>query len=155
MNETRANHQTWMRQALTVAEQALPLDVPVGAVLLHQGQVLAQAYNRRELDCDPVGHAEILALRAAAQRLERWRLTETILYVTLEPCPMCAAAIQQARVQQVIFGAYDPLMGACGSRYDILPPTGPLPVLGGILEQECSGLLKAFFQEKREKPEPL
>jgi tRNA(adenine34) deaminase len=151
MNETRANHEAWMRQALASAQCALPLDVPVGAVLLHQGEVIAQACNRRERDCDPVGHAEILALREAAQRLERWRLTETILYVTLEPCPMCAAAIQQARVQQVIFGAYDPLLGACGSQFNILPPTGPLPVLGGILEQECAGLLKAFFQGRREK----
>lgn len=138
-----------MRQAMAVANQALPLDVPVGALLLHQGNVIAQACNRRERDCDPVGHAEILVLRQAAQVLSRWRLTETVLYVTLEPCPMCAAAIQQARVSQVVFGAYDPLMGACGSQYNLLPATASLNVFGGVLEQACSAQLKAFFQSKR------
>jgi tRNA(adenine34) deaminase len=149
MYESRPIHERWMNQALEAAQLALPVDVPVGAVLLHQGAVIAQGYNRRELDCDPVGHAEILVLREAALKLGNWRLRETILYVTLEPCPMCASAIQQARVGHIIFGAYDPLMGACGSRFNLLPSTLETSVLGGILEAPCSELLKAFFQRKR------
>ncbi len=148
-HENRPNHEHWMRQTLEIARVALPADVPVGALLLFEGEVIATGYNRRELDCDPVGHAEILALRSAAQKLGRWRLSETILYVSLEPCPMCAAAIQQARVGAVIFGAYDPLMGACGSHLNLLPNTPDLPVLGGILEEPCSILLKDFFRNKR------
>lgn len=148
-HEHRPQHEFWMRQAVEIARQALPVDVPVGALILHAGQMIATGYNRRELDRDPVGHAEILALRAAAQKLGRWRLSETILYVSLEPCPMCAAAIQQARVGAVIFGAYDPLMGACGSHLNLLPDSPTLPVLGGILEEPCSSLLKDFFKSKR------
>ncbi len=138
-----------MNCALEVAQRALPVDVPVGALLLHQGTLIAEGYNRRELDCDPVGHAEILVLREAALTLGAWRLQQTTLYVTLEPCPMCASAIQQARVGQVIFGAYDPLMGACGSRLNLLPHTSETTVIGGILEAPCSALLKGFFQKKR------
>lgn len=148
-HENRHHHDHWMNRTLEIARRALPDDVPVGAILLYEGEVIAEACNRREQDCDPVGHAEILALREAARTLGRWRLSETVLYVTLEPCPMCAAAIQQARVGQVIFGAYDPLMGACGSHFSLLPDTPELPVLGGILEAPCSDLLKTFFREKR------
>jgi tRNA(adenine34) deaminase len=149
MYESCSIHERWMNQALEAAKLALPFDVPVGAVLLCQGAVIAQSYNRRELDCDPVGHAEILVLREAALKLGTWRLQEAILYVTLEPCPMCASAIQQARVGQIIFGAYDPLMGACGSRFNLLPNNLETSVLGGILEAPCSELLKAFFRQKR------
>ena len=134
-----------------LAEQALPADVPVGALVLHQGQVIAEAYNRREVDGNPVGHAEILALQAAARHLGRWRLSETQLYVTLEPCPMCASAIMQARVGQVIFGAYDPVMGACGSRYGLLLDSPDLPLRGGVLEAECAQQLRDFFQQARQK----
>ncbi len=149
MHETRTNHEYWMREAITLARLALPSDVPVGALVLFEGKLVASGYNRREIDGNPVGHAEILALQAAAQTLGRWRLTETTLYVTLEPCPMCASAIQQSRVGQVVFGAFDPVMGACGSSLNLLPTTPELPVLGGILEEPCSRLLKDFFQAKR------
>lgn len=134
-----------------LAEQALPVDVPVGALILHQGEIIAQAYNRRELDKNPVGHAEVLALQAAAAHLGNWRLNETQLYVTLEPCPMCASAIMQARVGQVIFGAYDPIMGACGSRYGLLLDSPELPVRGGVLESECANQLRDFFKQARQK----
>jgi tRNA(adenine34) deaminase len=151
MNGLIHPHDHWMQQALIAARLALPVDVPVGAVIVHEGQIIAQACNRREIDQNPVGHAEILALQAAASHLKQWRLNEVTLYVTLEPCPMCASAIMQARVGQVIFGAYDPIMGACGSQYSLLPPTGEIPVLGGIQEEACSKLLREFFRQARQR----
>lgn len=140
----------WMHEALTVAQQALPLDVPVGAILVHEGRIIAQAYNRREIDQNPIAHAEILLLQAAAAHLKRWRLQDTTLYVTLEPCPMCASAIQQARVGQVIFGAYDPIMGACGSRWPFLMNSPDISVQGGILEERCRTDLQTFFRHTRQ-----
>jgi tRNA(adenine34) deaminase len=151
MNEKQNMHHAWMQQALSVAEQALPKDVPVGAVLIKGGQIIAKACNRREADRNPVAHAEMLVLQEAAAQLGDWRLSGTTLYVTLEPCPMCAAAIQQARVSSVIFGAYDALAGACGSKHALLVDSPEVPVLGGILEDECSNLLKNFFQQSRQK----
>jgi tRNA(adenine34) deaminase len=140
----------FMRHAIRIAQQALPLDVPVGALLLSaEGELLAKAHNRREIDQNPVGHAEILLLQAAAERLGHWRLEGTILYVTLEPCPMCASAIAQARVGKVIFGAYDPVLGACGSRWNLLQKPVEVDCLGGLLETECQALLKTFFQHRR------
>jgi tRNA(adenine34) deaminase len=150
----------WMRAALEAARCALPLDVPVGAVLLApSGEgacgdatgsgFIARAWNRREADRDPTAHAEIRLLQAASARLGRWRLTDTILYVTLEPCPMCAAAIQQARVSRVVFGADDPILGACGSRWDFLGDTPGVSLRRGVLEAECRALLQDFFRERR------
>jgi tRNA(adenine34) deaminase len=150
MVESFQTHVSMMRQALQAAALALPTDVPVGAVVVYRGNVIAQGFNRRELDGDPVGHAEILALQAAARYLGGWRLTGAQLYVTLEPCPMCASAIIQSRVSQMIFGAYDPIMGACGSQYGLLLNSPNLPVLGGILEAECAALLRQFFQQVRQ-----
>jgi tRNA(adenine34) deaminase len=149
MYESHSAHQKWMQQAIDVAKQALPQDVPVGAVLIHNNQIIAQACNRREIEQNPVGHAEILVLQEAAQNLGKWRLQDTILYVTLEPCPMCASAIQQARVGQVIYGATDPVMGACGSRYGLLLDSPELPVMSGVLEEPCGQLLKDFFEQLR------
>ena len=151
MYESSHTHEQRMRQAIEVANRALPVDVPVGAIMVHQGEVIAQAFNRRELDHNPVGHAEVLALQAAAAHLGRWRLCETQLYVTLEPCPMCASAIMQSRVGEVIFGAYDPVMGSCGSRYGLLLDSPELPLRGGILEAECAEQLKDFFRQARQK----
>lgn len=150
MKENSKSHAYWMRVAMQAAHKALPHDVPVGAILVADGEIIAEGFNRRELDCNPVGHAEILALQGAATRLNRWRLSNTILYVTLEPCPMCASAIAQARVDQVVFGAYDPIMGACGSRHDLLLDSPELSVLGGVLEEGCSDMLKSFFKARRE-----
>ncbi len=137
---------TWMRQALNVAETALPHDVPVGCLIVKDDQIIAQAANRRERDHNPAGHAEILAMQQAAQVLGNWRLSGCILVVTLEPCPMCAAAIQQARIKQVIYGADDILLGACGSRLQLL---GDIPVLGGVLAEDCQRPLKQFFEGRR------
>lgn len=140
----------WMTHALSQAHQALPQDVPVGAVLVQGNRLLTQAHNRREIDCNPVGHAEILALQQAAQMLGNWRLRDCTLYVTLEPCPMCAAAIQQARIPRVVFGAYDPIMGACGSALSLLQNGPERQVIGGIQEEACAGLLRDFFLNRRQ-----
>ena len=149
-NLQAGSHEAFMREALRVAEQAIPVDVPVGAVLVYEGGVIAEAFNERELHKNPVGHAEILILQHGAAALDTWRLSDTTLYVTLEPCPMCASAIQQARVGQVVFGAYDPVMGACGSTVNLLPDTPETRVLGGVLEEECSQRLKDFFVQMRQ-----
>lgn len=136
------SHTHWMSLALKVAETALPADVPVGAVLVRGDQIIAQGANCREKDHNPVGHAEIMVLMEAGQKLGKWRLSDTILYVTLEPCPMCAAAIAQARIPMLVFGAPDPLYGACGSQLNLCPG---LTIIGGILEEPCRELLKDFF----------
>lgn len=144
-------HEHWMSAAIDAAKLALPMDVPVGALLIADGELIATGYNRRELDCNPIAHAEMLVLQQASVKLNRWRLTDTILYVTLEPCPMCAAAIMQARIGQVVFGAYDPVMGACGSQYGLLMDSPELPVRGGVLEEPCGNLLRDFFRQARQK----
>lgn len=145
-------HTKAMVIALETAKLALPVDVPVGAVLMKGEQIIASAYNRRDLDNNPIGHAEMLVLQQAAHVLENWRLKDTILYVTLEPCPMCAWAISQARVGRVVYGAHDLIAGACGSKYHLLPADNNKPeVIGGILESSCQALLQRFFQERRQE----
>jgi tRNA(adenine34) deaminase len=143
----------FMRLALREADRALQHeDVPIGAVLVHDGEVVAAAHNERELRQDPTAHAEIIALRKAAQAAGTWRLLETVLYVTLEPCAMCAGAIVLARVPRVVYGASDPKAGACGSVLDVLGESrlNHRPdVAGGLLAQECGGLLSAFFASRR------
>jgi tRNA(adenine34) deaminase len=143
----------YMRLALREAERALDHDdVPIGAVVVHQGEVVAAARNERELRRDPTAHAEILALREAARRLESWRLLDTVLYVTLEPCAMCAGAIVLARVSRVVYAADDPKAGAAGSVLDVLdePRLNHRPaVAGGLLAEEAAGLLRAFFASRR------
>src|SRR4051812_26322214 len=127
-------------------------DVPIGAVLARGGEVLAAAGNERELRSDPTAHAEVLAIRAAAEALGGWRLPGTTLYVTLEPCAMCAGAIVLARIPSVVFGAPDPKAGAAGSVLDVLaePALNHRPeVTGGVLEAECAALLREFFAAKR------
>jgi tRNA(adenine34) deaminase len=127
-------------------------DVPIGAVLASGAEVLAVAGNERELRSDPTAHAEVLAIRAAAAALGGWRLPGTTLYVTLEPCAMCAGAIVLARVPRVVFGAADPKAGAAGSVLDLLsqPALNHRPsVAGGLREEECAALLREFFVERR------
>jgi len=127
-------------------------DVPIGAVLARGEEVLAAAGNERELRADPTAHAEILAIRAAAEALGGWRLPETTLYVTLEPCAMCAGAIVLARIPQVIYGAPDPKAGAAGSILNVLaePALNHRPeVTPGVLEPECAALLREFFSSRR------
>ena len=129
-------------------------EVPVGAVLVDdQGKVLAVAHNLREKKNDPTSHAEIEVIRQAAATLQDWRLENTTLFVTLEPCVMCAGAIVAARIPKVVFGAWDERVGACGSIFDILrdPRLGrPVEVVPEVLEQECSVLLKEFFAGRRD-----
>jgi tRNA(adenine34) deaminase len=127
-------------------------DVPIGAVIARGEEVLAAAGNERELRADPTAHAEILAIRAAAEALGGWRLPGTTLYVTLEPCAMCAGAIVLARIPSVVFGAPDPKAGAAGSVLDVLaePALNHRPeVRGGVLEGECADLLRGFFASRR------
>jgi tRNA(adenine34) deaminase len=143
----------YMRLALRESERALEHDdVPIGAVVVHDGEVIAVAHNERELLADPTAHAEILALRAAASFLGSWRVLESVLYVTLEPCAMCAGAIVLARVPRVVFGAFDPKAGAAGSVLDVLAEkrlNHRPQVAGGLLAQECAALLSAFFASRR------
>ncbi len=143
----------FMRLALREAERALEHDdVPIGAVVVHGGEVIAAAPNERELRGDPTAHAEMLVLRRASEKLGGWRLLDTILYVTLEPCAMCAGAIVLARVPRVVFGTVDPKAGAVGSVLDVLsePRLNHRPeVAGGLLAEDCADLLRAFFSARR------
>jgi len=142
-----------MRLAIAEAERALGHDdVPIGAVLIHAGEVVGAGHNERELRQDPTAHAEIIALRAAARALGSWRVLDSTLYVTLEPCAMCAGAIVLARVPRVVYGCTDPKAGAAGSVLDILadPRLNHRPeVAGGVLARECAALLTAFFAARR------
>jgi tRNA(adenine34) deaminase len=143
----------FMRLALREAERALEHDdVPIGAVIVHDGEVIAAARNERELRGDPTAHAEVLALREASARLGTWRLLDTALYVTLEPCAMCAGAIVLARVPRVVYAADDPKAGAAGSVLDVLaePRLNHRPVVArGLLAGEAADLLRAFFASRR------
>jgi tRNA(adenine34) deaminase len=142
-----------MRLALREAERALEHeDVPIGAVAVHEGEVIGVGANERELRGDPTAHAEVLALREASARLETWRLLDCVLYVTLEPCAMCAGAIVLARVPRVVYGAADPKAGMAGSVLDVLgePRLNHRPeVAAGLLAEESAELLRAFFASRR------
>jgi tRNA(adenine34) deaminase len=127
-------------------------EVPVGAVVVFDGRVVATAANRREADGDPTAHAEILALREAAAALGSWRLTGASLFVTLEPCPMCAGALVAARVGRLVFGATDPKAGACGSLYNLCADprlNHELPITAGVRGRECAELLSGWFEARR------
>jgi len=147
-------HELAMREAICEAGlAALEGDVPVGAVIVHKGEIVARAHNEREKCCDPTAHAEMLALRRAAQALGRRRLDGCTLYVTLEPCPMCAGGIAMSGIDAVYFGAYDPRMGCGGSVYALTEDRTlgiSIPCMGGLLEEECAALVKQFFCAKRE-----
>jgi tRNA(adenine34) deaminase len=143
----------FMRIALAeAAEAAEHDDVPVGCVVVRDGEVVGAAHNERELRGDPTAHAEVLALRAAALELGGWRLPGTVVYVTLEPCPMCAGAMQQARVARLVFGAPDQKVGAAGSVVDPLRDPRLLhrvEVQGGVLARDALALLRSFFDDRR------
>jgi tRNA(adenine34) deaminase len=143
----------YMRMALREAERASEHeDVPIGAVVARDGEIIATGRNERELRQDPTAHAEVIALREAARVVGSWRLLEAVLYVTLEPCAMCAGAIVLARVPRVVFGAHDPKAGAAGSVLDVLddPRLNHRPeVSAGLLGIECGALLSAFFASRR------
>jgi len=152
-----AIHQRLMAIALERAREAESHgDVPIGAVVARDGEPLAAAGNERELRRDPTAHAEVLAIRAAAEALGGWRLPGTTLYVTLEPCAMCAGAIVLARVPTLVFGAFDPKAGAAGSVLDVLaePALNHRPrVVAGVMEGECAALLREFFAARRKAGE--
>jgi len=147
-------HEHWMRLALAEARQAFDEDeVPVGAIVVHQERVIAAAHNQREMLNDPTAHAEMIAITQAAESLGAWRLLECALYVTLEPCPMCAGAIVQARLPTLVYGTTDPKAGACHTLYQITSDprlNHQTTVLGGVLMDECRFILQEFFARKRE-----
>ena len=152
--ESTLSPEDFMRQAIHEARQAaLEDEVPVGAVLLTKdGRVLAKAHNQTIALSDPAAHAEILAIRSAAQAIGNYRLLDTILYVTMEPCIMCMGALVHARVSKIVYGAKDPKWGAAGSCYNLAADprlNHSIEVQGGILEEECRELIQAFFQQKR------
>jgi tRNA(adenine34) deaminase len=144
----------YMEMALQQARLAPQIgEVPVGAVLVCDNDVIAAGHNYREVSQDPTSHAEMIVIRKAAERLQTWRLIDTTLYVTLEPCPMCAGAIIQSRITRLVFGAWDPKAGACGSIIDIPAErrfNHQVQVAGGLLEEESRILLQDFFRAKRD-----
>lgn len=149
-------HERWMEMALRLAERAYEEDeVPVGAVIVKDGRVLGKGYNQNEQLRDPTAHAEIIAITAAANALEDKRLEGCTMYVTLEPCTMCAGAIVLARIPVLVFGAYDLKAGACGTLYNVVEDrrlNHTVHVVPGVLDAECAGLLKAFFGAVRRLP---
>jgi len=156
--ERRETDLYWMNKAYELAQKASGQgEVPVGAVLVNSdNQCLGEGWNQPISAHDPTAHAEIIALREAASSLQNYRLPETTLYVTLEPCPMCAGAIVHARIRRVVFATSDPRTGSAGSVYNLLNSphlNHRVDVNNGVLQQECSSLLKTFFLEKRKQSE--
>ncbi len=146
--------QHWMRQAFTFAQRALDEDeVPVGAVIVHNGRIIGAGWNQRENLQDPTAHAEMIAITQAAASLTSWRLDDCTLYVTLEPCPMCAGAIVQARIARVVYGAADPKAGAVDSLFRLTDDprlNHRSQATGGVLADECGAILSYFFKLKRQ-----
>ena len=149
------DHTHFMREAIAEANLALSEgELPIGCVIVYNNEIIARAHNEREQNCDPSAHAEVVAIRRAAKKLNSWRLNGCTLYVTLEPCPMCAGAISQSRVEHLVYGAPDPAQGCAGSVYRI--PEDPAfshfcKSDGGVLPEECAELLNRFFEKKRRK----
>ena len=143
----------YMKEAIRQAKKAAALgDVPIGCVIVHQGKIIGRGYNRRMADKTVLAHAEIIAIRKACKKMGDWRLEDCTMYVTLEPCPMCAGAIVQARIPNVVIGCMNPKAGCAGSVLDMLHETGfnhQVDTEIGILEEECSRLLKDFFRKLR------
>lgn len=143
----------YMQRALQLARQAAEAgEVPVGAVVVCDGRIVGEGFNRPVSTHDPTAHAEIVALRAAGAALGRYRLADAVLYVTLEPCAMCAAAMVHARLRRVVFGAFDPKAGAAGSLLDLFRQPGlnhRVDAFGGVLAEECGAILSAFFRARR------
>ena len=146
-------HTSWMRLALLQAQKAYESnEIPVGAIVVLDNKVIGRGYNQREMLNDPTAHAEIIAITAAANTIEDWRLNECVLYVTKEPCAMCAGAIINSRLKMVVFGCYDKEMGCCGSLYQLCGDShlkNNTAVRGGIMEEECLSIIRDFFQIQR------
>ncbi|MBA4602073.1 tRNA adenosine(34) deaminase TadA [Thermoactinomyces sp. AMNI-1] len=149
------DYEKYMKEALREAKKAQQLgEVPIGAVIVKDGQIVGRGYNRRELDNDPTAHAEMIAIREASARLDSWRLNDCDLYVTLEPCPMCAGAIIQARIDTVVYGTEDPKAGSAGTLLNILQDerfNHQTNMITGVLKEECSTILTTFFRALRQK----
>jgi len=149
------DHVYWMKQALQQAEKAFKLkEIPVGAIIIKDGQIIGKGYNQKEQLNDPTAHAEIIAITAAANTLEDWRLNECTLYVTKEPCSMCSGAIVNARLKMVVFGCYDEEEGCCGSLYQLCGDPRfktKVAVKGGIMEMQSLSIIKDFFANQRNK----
>ena len=143
-----------MAEALRLAQRAADAgEVPVGAVIVHGGQVIARAHNQVETLHDATAHAEVIAITQAAEALENWRLEGAEIFVTLEPCPMCAGALVNSRVSRIVYGADDPIAGACGSVFNIVNEkrlNHRIPVVKGVLAERCGELLKSFFRSRRQ-----
>jgi tRNA(adenine34) deaminase len=144
----------YMQEAIELARKALETeDVPIGALVVHRGRVIGRGCNQREKLQDPTAHAEMLALTAAAGYIGHWRLEDCTLYATLEPCPMCAGALVQARVSRLVYGATDAKAGACGSLYEITQDgrlNHQVETVAGVMAEQCAELLTAFFRRRRE-----
>ncbi|MEE6802721.1 tRNA adenosine(34) deaminase TadA [Escherichia coli O8:H10] len=153
MSDTELTHEYWMRHALMLAQRAWDEgEVPVGAVLVHNNRVIGEGWNRPIGRHDPTAHAEIMALRQGGLVLQNYRLLDTTLYVTLEPCVMCAGAMVHGRIGTLVFGARDLKTGAAGSLMDVLHHTGMnhrVEIVEGTLSDECSGMLSEFFRQRR------
>ena len=147
------NHQFYMQEALEQAKKALELgEVPIGAVLVKGRDIIAKDFNYRENSSDPTAHAELRVIRKGAKLLGNWRLQDCILYVTLEPCPMCAGAILNSRINRLVFGAFDPKGGAAGTIINLLEDTRfnhRVEIIPGILEEDCKEILQSFFKSLR------
>ncbi len=148
-------HETYMKEALKQAGKAIALgEVPIGCVIVHQGKIIGRGYNRRNTDKNTLAHAEITAIRKASKVIGDWRLEECTIYITLEPCQMCAGAIIQARIPEVVLGCMNPKAGCGGSVLNILENpqfNHQAAVVRGVMEQECSAILKLFFSRLRER----
>lgn len=147
--------ERFMREAIKQAKKAAKLgEMPVGAVIVRNGEIISRGYNKRETKKNALLHAEIIAVERACKKLGGWRLPECEIYVTLEPCPMCAGAILNSRIDRVYFGAYDPKSGCAGSRINLMDMNlcnYTAEVMGGVMQEECAGLIKEFFRELRNR----
>jgi len=152
----RPEDQVWMLEALAEARRAAGIgEVPIGAVVVREGEVIGRGHNRREIEGDPLAHAELLAIREAASRLQGWRLEGCTMYVTLEPCAMCAGALVNSRVARLVYGAADPKAGYCGTLGNLVQDprlNHRLEVTAGVLESESAALLRGFFASLRRAP---
>ncbi len=151
----KQDHAYWMKQALVQAGKAFAAEeIPVGAIVVKDGRVIGRGYNQREQLNDPTAHAEVIAITAAANTIDDWRLTESTLYVTKEPCPMCAGAIVNARLRMVVFGCYDEEAGCCGSLYQLCGDPRfktKVAVKGGVMEEQSLSIIQEFFVKRRTK----
>lgn len=156
MEENNLNERdaAFMRKTLELLEKCPECEVPVSAIVVCGGEIVGEGVNRRETDSDPTAHAEVVAIRDAAKRLGRWNLSDCELFVTLEPCAMCAGAIVYSRIKRVVFGAYDKRFGACGSKLNVAANPDlnhRAETVGGVLEAECLAPISAFFKSRRSK----